>query len=176
MIVVGVDPGLTTGFAVVEVSCGGWSLRMREDYRSDKIFESRGEQLHAIFRRLHWFRDYFDPTGEDGFTLAMEEMLAYSSRSADEKVEAQAIVKLFSAMEPVTLVTYAPATVRSVVVSNSRATAGEVKGTMRYLCRMGKTNKKGEAFTVHQQDALAVALCHALRGGALQILDRCKEQ
>jgi Holliday junction resolvasome RuvABC endonuclease subunit len=164
MRIVGIDPGKTVGVAVVDVTEGGWTLHSRADLTPEG--DSRGEQLARLH---HEFTD-----GEfGGATYVMEEMLAYRQATADEKVEAQAMVKLAAYHMSNDLVTYAPATVRSVICRDGRADERTIRETLRFLARAPKQAKRGQGWSAHQYDALAVALCHLARSG--MVLDRCKE-
>jgi len=175
--ILAVDPGITTGLALIEYheARGSWTCLGRWDLRPDT--EERRQALSVLFGEL------YETTHNDGSVepatvdvIVMEELLAYRKTSADEKVEAQAIVKLLSYdCGPIPLVTYAPATVRSAVCGTGRADEKGVRDTLRFLLRMPKRAKKGEALSPHQQDAVAVALCHLRLGAGLQVLDRCEE-
>lgn len=165
MRIVGIDPGKTVGVAIVDVTEGGWMLHSRADLTPEG--DSRGEQLARLH---HAFTD-----GEfGGATYVMEEMLAYRQATADEKVEAQAVVKLAAFHMSCELVTYAPATVRSVICRDGRADERTIRETLKFLARAPQRAKKGEGWSAHQLDALAVALCHLARQG--MVLDRCKEE
>ena len=167
--VVGIDPGLVTGVAIVDVTEGGWELHSRFELASEG--DSRGEQLLGIYQALHALIG--DPYPPQVGTVVMEEMLAYRKASADEKVEAQALVKLVTEETDRELVTYAPATVRSVICRDGRADERTIRETLKFLARAPQRAKKGEGWSNHQLDALAVALCHLARSG--MVLDRCKE-
>lgn len=146
---------MTTGFALLSSDGENWHLRER--------WELRWASLGELYNELH------DWTHRCTF-IAMELMLAYKQASADEKVEAQAIVKLVAEQSETGLHLYAPGTIRSAVMGTGNATPAQIKATMRHLLGLGKTCRKGEAFTVHQQDAAAVALCHLVCSGGLRIL------
>ena len=164
MRIVGVDPGKTTGIAVIEADERGWHLCARYDRTPEG--EMRGEQLANLRTGIGLEIRRAD-------AVAMEEMLAYRQATADEKVEAQAVVKLTAWERRVPLVTYAPATVRSVICRDGRADVRTIRETLRFLVRAPKTSKKGQGWSHHQYDALAVALCHLARSGF--VLDRCVE-
>jgi crossover junction endodeoxyribonuclease RuvC len=170
MNILALDPGITTGLALVHVLSGStWVLDHRCDLRPQG--ETRGAELSELLETLRAEINMYSVA-----VIAMEEMLSYGGQSsADEKVESQAIIKLVAWQEGVPLVTYAPTTIRSAVVGSGRATPKDISTTLRFMLRMGRTSKKGEAFSPHQADAVSVALCHALRSGALQVLDRCEE-
>lgn len=156
MNILGVDPGVTTGFALLSSDGENWRLERRWELRWKTLGELYNELLE---------------TGLDGVDeVAMELMLAYKQASADEKVEAQAIVKLLAEQSNKPLHLYAPGTIRSAVMGTGKATPAQIKATMRHMLGMGKTSKPGHAFTEHQQDAVAVALCHLVCSGGLRIL------
>lgn len=165
MRIVGIDPGKTTGIAVVEADEGGWHLVSRFDLAPEGI--TRGMQLATLYCNLMDCLGHAD-------SAVMEEMLAYKQATADEKVEAQAIVKLATFNSEVELNTYAPATVRSVICRDGRADKKTIRETLRFLARAPKTAKRGQGWSAHQYDALAVALCHMARLG--MVLDQCREE
>lgn len=166
MRIVGIDPGKTTGMAIVDANSQGWRLVSRTDIPPAEAI--RGVQLLQLYETLAAALSAAD-------VCVMEEMLAYGKNSADEKVEAQAITKLAAAVVDTPLVTYAPATVRSVICRDGRADEKAIRDTLRFLARAPKTSKKGQGWGAgaHQYDALAVALCHMARIG--MVLDRCEE-
>lgn len=164
MRILGIDPGKTTGYAIIDADADGWTLVARGEWTP--YGDCRGEQLcvlvSAMIDALH---------GAD--VAAMEELLAYRQATADEKVEAQAVAKMTCWERSVELVTYAPVTVRSVICRDGQADDKTIKQTLRFLARAPKTAKRGEGWSDHQYDALAVALCHLARSG--MVLDRCVE-
>ena len=164
MRIVGVDPGKTTGVALLDAIDDGWTLVGRWDVAPEGV--TRGEQLY----QLHGILTEMCRPGD---VVVMEEMLAYRQATADEKVEAQAIVKLVAFERARDFVTYAPATIRSVICRDGRADERTIRETLRFLTRSPKTAKRGQGWSAHQYDALAVALCHLARTG--MVLDRCVE-
>jgi len=167
MKILGIDPGITTGLALLSFDDEGWQLDRRWELRPET--ETRGEALSSLYGELYQvcFEDQQEPVVSG---IAMEAFLAYGTNTAEEKIEAQAVIKLFAYDCKVPLHTYAPVTVRSAVIGSGRATPAQIKATMRHLLGLGKTSKRGEAFTDHQCDAVAVTLCHLVCSGELQIL------
>jgi Holliday junction resolvasome RuvABC endonuclease subunit len=157
VIVLGIDPGVTTGLCILTCDGEDWHLERRWEYRWETVYDlylHLQETVEALS----------DPV------LAMELMLSYGANTADEKVEAQTIVKLLAQQRGHFLATYAPATVRSSVCGTGRSTPAQIKATMRHFLDLPKVSKRGEAFTVHQQDAAAVALCYLVCSGSLRVL------
>lgn len=154
--ILGVDPGVTVGFALLQCDDDGWLL--------DERWEVRWSTLDYLYEQVQLRVDDLCDV------VVMERMLAYKQASADEKVEAQAIVKLVAEQLDKPLYLYAPGTIRSAVVGTGKATPAQIKATMRFLLNLPKVSKRGEAFTVHQQDAVAAALCYLVVDGGLKVL------
>lgn len=165
--IVGIDPGKTTGLVVIEADENGWSLISRADIAPDEDIE-RGRNLWKLHDEIGT-----QITTYKADVVAMEELLAYRQATADEKVEAQAVVAMAAYRARVPLITYAPVTIRSTICRDGRADVQTITKTLRYLARLPKQSKRGEAWSAHQYDALAVALCHVARSG--YVLDRCRE-
>jgi Holliday junction resolvasome RuvABC endonuclease subunit len=159
--VLGIDPGVTVGFALLGCDGEDWWLVDREEYRWEHVVQLYDRLQNWACGDYHW---------------SMERMLAYRQATADEKVEAQAIVKLCAALNGRTLEMYAPATIRSAVVGTGKATPAQIKATIRHLLDLPKISKRGEAFTPHQQDAVATALCFLVCAGWLKVLKQAKKQ
>ena len=170
--VLGVDPGVTTGLAILAWEPGKpWQCIRRWEVRPEA--ESRGRQLLALEEELRGGLLTAQAHGEA--TIAMEEMLSFRTHSADEKVEAQAVVKLLAARLGVELHTHAPATIRSVVCQQGRADDATIRNTIRFLLRMPKRARPGEALSPHQIDAVCVALCELVMGKGMTVLGQCEE-
>jgi Holliday junction resolvasome RuvABC endonuclease subunit len=84
------------------------------------------------------------------------------------------VVKLAAYHMSNDLVTYAPATVRSVICRDGRADEKTIRETLKFLARAPQRAKRGQGWSKHQMDALAVALCHLSRQG--MVIDRCVEE
>jgi Holliday junction resolvasome RuvABC endonuclease subunit len=159
--IVGVDPGVTTGICVVRIEDGKWKLVDRDTVLNVRAGESLSDLYDVLKFKLEWFQC-------NDVVVAMEVMQAYMS-SAQEKSQAQGVVMLAAYRAGVVLHTYSPTTIRALVVGSGRAKAADVSQATRALTGIAHP-KKGEAFNVHQQDALASALCCALEEEYLPIL------
>ena len=167
MRIVGVDPGKTTGLVVVQADDSGWCLLQRSDITPGEQSE-RGHDLWELHDAVG-----SAITEHSADVVIMEELLAYRQATADEKVEAQAAVIMAAYRLGAPLLTYAPVTVRATICRDGRADPQTITKTLRFLARLPKQSKRGEAWSAHQYDALAVALCHVARSN--YVLDRCKE-
>lgn len=166
ILILGVDPGETTGLAMIEWTPGGsWRLERRwEVPGSSKAWDdSLGELYHELRGIV------------GGVTaVAMEELLVSGIRSRKERPEAQGIIRLVAHLYRTPLNTYAPTTIRSCICGTGRADDAGVKATIRFLLGVPRS-KKGEAFTSHQVDAVAVALTELRIGQGLPLLARAGE-
>jgi len=170
--ILGVDPGVTTGLALLVWDPGtAWQCLRRWEIRPDE--ENRGRQLLALEEELRGALQAAQAHGEA--TIAMEEMLSFRTHSADEKVEAQAVVKLLAARLGIELHTHAPATIRSVVCQQGRADDSTIRNTVRFLLRLPKRARPGQALSPHQIDAVCVALCELVVGQGMTVLGQCEE-
>jgi Holliday junction resolvasome RuvABC endonuclease subunit len=155
MIVLGVDPGVTTGFASISFNPGTatWKLVDRAAHKSTLL-----GLYHETIMQL-------DVSSKP--EIAMEELLVHRMRNMDEGIEARGVVKLVAEKMGYSVVTYAPTTVRACVMGSGKATPQEIRKTIKFLCGI----PKGTKLTDHEADAIAVALTHAVRCHGL-ILDR----
>ena len=168
-VVLGVDPGVTVGLCLLEAEDDEWRCLRRWQFRSSH--HDRGHALDDLTNQL------WDTLNEHNTieAVAMEAFKSYGKNSAAEKVEAEAIIKLFAHQARLPLCEYAPGTVRSVICGNGKASSASIGQTVRYLLRLPKVAKRGFALTEHQKDAFSVALTHLMRQGAISVLDRCRE-
>ena len=169
VVIVGVDPGVTTGIAVILVhrKANRWELMLRSEVGDVRDGGGLYNLLCRVRALLH--SDHRYPVA----ACAMEQLLSYTN-SAQEKAEAQGIIRAAVYAEMVTLHCYAPTSIRATAVGSGRAKAGDVAKVMRDMAGLQRT-KKGEAFSVHQQDALAAALCCAVGEGFLKSLEPQEE-
>jgi len=158
--IVGVDPGVTTGICVIEIWDGKWRLLKRMTV--DDVRDGGG--LCALATSVTWSLLNYVPAA-----MAMEQMMAYKT-SAQEKAEAQGVIRLAAYQRQIPMHTYAPTMIRTLVVGSGCAKASDIAKVTRELTGITHA-KKGEAFDKHQQDALAAALCCALKEGYLNILE-----
>ena len=156
IIIVGVDPGKTTAVSVIEVNikANRWKLRERAAYGPVTDGASLAELLVRLRVKM---RDQELPVAK----CAMEQLMAYTT-SAQEKAEAQGIVRLAAHYENVTMQTYSPTTVRAMVVGHGHAKESDIKVALRQHLGLERA-KKGEGWQTHDYDALAVALCCAVQ-------------
>jgi Holliday junction resolvasome RuvABC endonuclease subunit len=167
ILVMGVDPGKTTGWVVIKVyrKNNKWELLERGEVAS--VEDGAGLHMLDVMLRAKITTNRAEDIPVAA--VAMEQLMAYTN-TAQEKAEAQGIVRLSAYMAMVTLYTYAPTTIRAVVVGSGKAKASDVAQVTRRLADLGRT-KRGESFTPHQQDALAAALCCCLKEDFLRTLE-----
>jgi len=153
MRVLGVDAGMTTGLCIIEMD-GPESWRCTRRWQIEKD-EDRGHALGILYAELS---DLFWDTVFDA--VVMEYYQAYGQNTAEEKIEAQAIVRLSCYQHGLKLYTYPPVTIRSMTVGNSRAKEAQIKAQVKYYLGMEGRAAPGEALSNHQADAILAALCH----------------
>lgn len=161
--VMGVDPGVVTGIVVIKVD------RQRKEWalveRTEVPDVRDGGGLYDLNRAV---RSRLSDSDKGFYGVAMEQLMAYTN-SAQEKAEAQGVVRLSAYEARVPLYNYAPTTVRAIVVGSGKAKASDITKVARELTGL-RHAPKGRPFSVHQQDALAVALCCALKEDLLKVL------
>lgn len=155
MRILGIDPGKTTGLVIIEIEGTSWRLIERLDVPP---YGEDNQWLLDLYTVLY-------PRLESVDVAVMEQMLSYRNATADEKMEAQGVIKFACAQVGCPLITYAPVTVRSTICCDGHADERSIRRTLRFLLNLPERTKPGEGWSAHQYDALAVALCHLVRTG-----------
>lgn len=151
--ILGVDPGtLRVGWGVIEGAGAAWKGVAWGVIRARGPLPSR---LLAIFEALTAIAAEHRPD-----ILSLEDVFHGKDVRAMEKIgEGRAIAKLVAARAAVTLAEYPPATVKLSVAGHGGASKESV-GRM-VVATLGLASQPRPADAT---DALALALCHALRG------------
>jgi Holliday junction resolvasome RuvABC endonuclease subunit len=167
--VLGVDPGETTGLAVLRWSgAETWELLDRLEVRGTaEMWEDSLVDLYHELERV--IQETCNPGDHEIAAIAMEELLVSGIHSRKERPEAQGIIRLVARLRGIPLRTYAPSTIRSCICGTGRADDAGVKATIRFLLGIQRA-KRGEALSSHQVDAIAVALTELRLGQGMPIL------
>jgi crossover junction endodeoxyribonuclease RuvC len=160
--ILGIDPGtLRLGYGVIDrasparmtyVECGVISAPRG----------ARMARLHVIGRALRELVEELRPDA-----VAIEE--AFFGKSVQSTLalgEARGVALFVAAECGLTVTGYAPAQVKSTVVGHGRASKEQTAFLVRTLLSLRRTPALDAA------DALAIAICHARRGGLAAALER----
>lgn len=155
--VLGVDPGLgVTGWAVLAVERGGPRLLDCGSIATDAALPD-AERLLCIHDALVDVLLRWQPQ-----EVAVERpFVAGNRRSAMVLGEARASALLAAAREGLPVREYAPAAVKALVAGYGRSDKSQVQAMLRLQLGLAEPLPSADA-----ADALAVALCHALRRGS----------
>ncbi len=157
MIVLGIDPGsLVTGYGAIDASAG----RLRP-LASGRVRPDAGAPLSQRLLQIHaGIMGAIEAHRPD--VLAVESL--FNARNAHSSLvlgHARGVVLLAGAQQGLEVAEYSPREIKSALTGQG----GAVKEQVRYMvCRLlGLPAVPG---SLDESDALAVALCHALRGAA----------
>jgi crossover junction endodeoxyribonuclease RuvC len=156
MIVLGVDPGVTTtGYGVVAHSGGGaWSLLECGVVRTNGN-GSLADRLRTIYEGITEILQRHTPD-----TVAVEGVFyGRNVRSTVILGHARAAVLLAAAMHDLSVAEYSPAEIKTAVVGNGRASKEQVQYMVQQLLRLRSVPRPADA-----ADGVAVALCHCQAG------------
>ena len=157
MVVFGIDPGSrTTGFGVIDVEgnrlqCLDYGAARGGRRGGENDFPSR---LRRIYRQLSLSLQKHRPE-----VVALEEVFhAVNARTALKLGQARGVALLAAAESGAAVFEYSPLEVKKAVVGYGRADKQQVQLMVSVLLHLGEKPEPHDA-----ADALAVAICHALR-------------
>lgn len=143
-VVLGIDPGVSTGLALIRLDEERWELVRR--------WQVEGS-LRRLYAELLELRPDVVVT-ERNYPLAQPSALANAERLG--------IVRLVVEQQGLTMHELHPSTIRQQVVGDGRAKAVQVRRAVRDLCGIPGNPGKGKGLSDHQADAIAVALAYVL--------------
>ena len=157
MVVFGIDPGSrNTGFGVIDVEGNRFQCL---DYGAARGVPRGGEndfpsRLRRIYRQLSLSLEKHRPE-----VVALEEVFhAVNARTALKLGQARGVALLAAAESGAEIFEYSPLEVKKSVVGYGRADKQQVQLMVSVLLHLDKKPEPHDA-----ADALAVAICHALR-------------
>ena len=161
MIVLGVDPGLTRcGVGVIEAGASRRLSFIHVDVvRSDPDL-SQDLRLLAIYNGLSDKIDRFSPD-----VVSIERVFAQSNRNTVlGTAQAAGLAMLAAAQRSIPVALHTPTEAKMAVTGNGRAEKIQVERMVARILKLDRLPQPADA-----ADALAQAICHALRpAGALQ--------
>lgn len=154
MIIVGVDPGSrVTGFGVISAQTHGYQCEEYGTIRAE-IEASFPDRLKKIHTELQSLLRRHSPA-----VIVVEGLFyAVNAQSALKLGHTRGVVLLAASQACVPLVEYSPLEVKKAVVGYGRADKEQVQIMVRTLLNLTRKPEPHDA-----ADALAIALCHALR-------------
>lgn len=163
MRVLGVDPGMTRcGIGVVDAR-GRQVTIVAVDVARTKPEMAPHQRLLIISNAIEEAIRLYRPD-----VVAIERVFAQENvRSVTGTAQVAGIAMLAAAKAAVPLGMHTPSEVKAAVTGNGRAEKAQVQLMVQRILRLGAPPRPKDA-----ADALAVAICHAWRGGAEHLADR----
>jgi crossover junction endodeoxyribonuclease RuvC len=156
LLILGIDPGLsTTGYGLV-LLCGDRSRQVGVAYGALKIRKGRRllpERLRQIYDGIAGVIAEWQPA-----EVAVEDFLVGNVRAAVAIGEARAVALLAAAQAGLPTFQYQPAQVKQFVTSYGGSQKVQVQEMVRLLLGLAEAPQPADA-----ADALAVALCHCFQ-------------
>ena len=161
MLILGIDPGTaTTGYGLVESNANGTSKVVKWGLIETDKNGFKEKRLEKIYKEtLKVLKD----NSPDLFVME-KVFFATNAKTAIAVGQAQGVMLLAASHAKVSVVEYAPATIKKVITGNGRAKKKEVQKAIRKLLgNHVKSEKHKKTHFDNAADALAVALTHAMQ-------------
>jgi len=166
MIILGIDPGTaTTGFGVLKVENQKIKPLVWGLIETDKE-SSPGKRLLKIFNMIRGIVKEYKPD-----VMSIEKLFfATNAKTAMRVGQAQGVMIYCGAICKIKVFEYAPGTIKKIITGSGRSDKKEVQ---KYLRRILGNNIKSQAHKKthfdNAADALAVAVCHAVKENVFKI-------
>ncbi|KFI46557.1 Holliday junction endonuclease RuvC [Bifidobacterium bohemicum] len=161
MIILGVDPGLTRcGVGVIEADASRRLSFVHVDVVRSDPHESQDLRLLNIYNGLTEKIEFFKPD-----TVSVERVFAQENRNTVlGTAQAAGLAMLAAAQHGIPVALHTPTEAKMAVCGNGRAEKIQVERMVARILNLNELPQPADA-----ADALAQAICHALRpAGALQ--------
>ncbi len=164
----GVDPGMTRcGIGIVESNGGRRISMVAVDVARTKPEMAPHHRLLMIWNAIEHAIKFYKPD-----VLAVERVFAQENvRSVTGTAQVAGIVMLAAAQSGLPLGMHTPSEVKAAVTGNGRAEKAQVQLMVQRILTLDEPPRPRDA-----ADALAIAICHAWRGGALHMEDTDRSQ
>lgn len=168
MRIMGVDPGMTRcGIGIVESNGGRRISMVAVDVARTKPEMAPHHRLLMIWNAIEHAIKFYKPD-----VLAVERVFAQENvRSVTGTAQVAGIVMLAAAQAGLPLGMHTPSEVKAAVTGNGRAEKAQVQLMVQRILTLDEPPRPRDA-----ADALAIAICHAWRGGALHMEDTDRSQ
>ncbi|MCI1663748.1 crossover junction endodeoxyribonuclease RuvC [Bifidobacterium crudilactis] len=161
MIILGVDPGLTRcGVGVIEAGASRRLSFIHVDVVRSAPAQSQDIRLLTIFNGLSAKMDAFAPDA-----VSIERVFAQSNRNTVlGTAQAAGLAMLAAAQRGIPVALHTPTEAKLAITGNGKAEKIQMERMVTTILKLDRLPTPADA-----ADALALAICHALRpGGALQ--------
>ncbi|MDN6424846.1 MAG: crossover junction endodeoxyribonuclease RuvC [Bifidobacterium crudilactis] len=161
MIILGVDPGLTRcGVGVIEAGASRRLSFIHVDVVRSAPAQSQVIRLLTIFNGLSAKMDAFAPDA-----VSIERVFAQSNRNTVlGTAQAAGLAMLAAAQRGIPVALHTPTEAKLAITGNGKAEKIQMERMVTTILKLDRLPTPADA-----ADALALAICHALRpGGALQ--------
>ncbi|MCI1643684.1 MAG: crossover junction endodeoxyribonuclease RuvC [Bifidobacterium crudilactis] len=161
MIILGVDPGLTRcGVGVIEAGASRRLSFIHVDVVRSAPAQSQDIRLLTIFNGLSAKMDAFVPDA-----VSIERVFAQSNRNTVlGTAQAAGLAMLAAAQRGIPVALHTPTEAKLAITGNGKAEKIQMERMVTTILKLDRLPTPADA-----ADALALAICHALRpGGALQ--------
>lgn len=161
MRILGVDPGLTRcGLGIIDADGGRRVKLVDVDVARSKPELPPGQRLLIIYNKLEETIRLQRP-----HAIAFERVFAQENvRSVMSTAQVAGIVLLIAAQHGIPIASHSPSEVKAAVTGNGRAEKLQVQTMVQRILNLPELPRPKDA-----ADALAIAICHAWRGGAIHI-------
>ena len=161
MRILGVDPGLTRcGLGIIEADGGRRVKLVDVDVARSKPELPPGQRLLIIYNKLEETIRLQRP-----HAIAFERVFAQENvRSVMSTAQVAGIVLLIAAQHGIPIASHSPSEVKAAVTGSGRAEKLQVQTMVQRILNLPELPRPKDA-----ADALAIAICHAWRGGAIHI-------
>ena len=161
MRILGIDPGYhRCGYAVLETAGGGRGRLLVSGAVVTDPALPMAQRLLALARELETLLALWQPAA-----LAIEELyFAKNAKTALGVAQARGVILAQAAGAGLSIAEYAPSTIKSQLTGSGNAAKPQVGFMVRRLIGTGPDAPADNALD-DELDAIAVALCHSLRGG-----------
>ncbi|MFY9262917.1 MAG: crossover junction endodeoxyribonuclease RuvC [Actinomycetaceae bacterium] len=168
MRILGVDPGLTRcGISVLDAHGARRVELVDVSVARTEPTMAPHQRLLIIFNAIEKAISQFDPD-----VVAFERVFAHENlRSVTGTAQVAGIVMLAAARAGLPIGMHSPSEVKAAVTGNGQAHKSQVQLMVQRILRLEKPPRPKDA-----ADAIAVAICHAWRGGAEYIVDKSRAQ
>lgn len=159
MIILGLDPGESTGYGLIEVEKTG--VRALHYGVIERLRPGVAGLVYSVREWLEWAAPTFGLRNSDCDIAFEDVILSYQSKTRKESLEARGVIREWCATnKPVDSFAYTPLQVRQQL-------GLPLKGTVKKDMAMWVERALGykPCGPDHVTDALGVALCHALKIG-----------
>ena len=151
MLVIGVDPGLTTtGFGVVRAGAGSPDVRAAGVIRTEPGLPT-ATRLDVLYQDIRELIEEVRPE-----VMAVERVFVNRNRlTATQVGQALGVIMLAASRAGIEVFEYSPSAVKAIVTGDGRASKKQVQQMVARRLGLRKAPAPADA-----ADALAIALCH----------------